>query len=82
MNMIFFKLDGFIIVFHISLLTECIMAIFNKIFCLLEMYLDQELLIFKFYNTHRSEPVDYSVLSITLCHYLFLEVRTLVNFDP
>jgi hypothetical protein len=32
------------------------MAIFNKIFCLLEMYLVQELLIFILYNTHRSDP--------------------------
>jgi hypothetical protein len=38
MNMIFFNLMVFIAVFHISLLTECIMMVFNKIFCLLEMY--------------------------------------------
>ena len=38
MNMIFFNLMFFIAVFHISLLTDCIIAVFNKTFCLLQMY--------------------------------------------
>jgi hypothetical protein len=38
MNMIFLNLMVFMTVFHISLLTDCIMTVFNKRFCLLEVY--------------------------------------------